>query len=100
MYTSTSPRWFRAPVALLTAAFCLLSALGTAVAAPPEKDAITARHAELAAKRARHIAALKAYRNAGIFPDNSELAKPLAVFIDRNGVPCAFANIMIQDGHG
>lgn len=94
---TTPHRLMRAPIALLTAALCMLAA-STASAAPPDDEAITARHAELAAKRARHIQALKAYRDAGVFPDNSELAKPLAVFIDRNGVPCAFANVMIQDG--
>ena len=55
-----------------------------------------------ALKRARdqNMQRLEAYRNAGSFPDNSEMKVPKAVFIDRDGVLCAFANLMKVDGQG
>lgn len=63
-------------------------------------EQVEARWNALKDARARHMRNLRAYRNSGVFPDNSDLARPLAVFIDRNGVPCAFANLMMKDGQG
>jgi hypothetical protein len=56
--------------------------------------------ADLAKRRAMHIQRLRAYADAGMFPQNtySKNAK-LNVFIDEQGKLCAAANLIALDGH-
>lgn len=95
---------------LTTILFALLASLMTPVAAwaadAPVSSELTLadlypeRYAELKAAREQQIEALRAYRDAGQFPDTRTMAfqEPLTVFLDVYGVPCAFAALMIADG--
>jgi hypothetical protein len=48
--------------------------------------------------RATHIARLKDYRDAGVFPKNLVSSEPTPVFVDPTGVQCAMGYLIAQSG--
>jgi hypothetical protein len=80
-------------LAMLTA---LVAGCATAAATPPP---VVAPHAaiELAARRAQMLAWLDDYRAAALYPTDA-LGRPLAVFVDDNGVRCPMAELIHKSG--
>jgi hypothetical protein len=53
------------------------------------------------AARARHVALLRAYRDRGVFPRNTDFpGRRVAYFVDRDGVACAVGALLLADGRG
>jgi hypothetical protein len=53
------------------------------------------------AARARHIARLREYRLAGVFPHNHTVAdRRVPVFVDEHGTHCAVGYLLARDGRG
>ena len=52
----------------------------------------------LAARRAKNLAAFRAYRKAGVYPHNYVRRGPLNVWMDMDGHLCAAATVMDKDG--
>lgn len=55
-------------------------------------------HARLAAERAKRLADLEAYTQAGVFPTNRLSRDAAPVFRGDNGAYCAVGHLMIKDG--
>jgi hypothetical protein len=65
--------------------------------APVAPDAKEIREA-LEKRRAKNLAAFRAYRKAGVYPHNTFRAGPLNVWIDAEGNLCAAATMISKDG--
>jgi hypothetical protein len=52
----------------------------------------------LASRRAKNVAAFRAYANRGVFPHNFTISGPLNVWIDEEGRMCAAATMMFKSG--
>ncbi|MCE9579795.1 MAG: hypothetical protein K8W52_42150 [Deltaproteobacteria bacterium] len=52
----------------------------------------------LAARRAKNLAAFRAYRKGGVYPHNTIRSGPLNVWIDDDGHLCAAATMIAADG--
>ena len=63
--------------------------------AAPSKAAV---RKALEKRRAKNLAAFRAYRNAGVYPRNSVRFGPLNVWIDAQGRLCAAATMIDKDG--
>jgi hypothetical protein len=51
------------------------------------------------AARARHVATLRAYRDRGVFPTNTDFpGRRVAYFVDRDGTACAVGYLLLADG--
>jgi hypothetical protein len=61
----------------------------------PDRDAV---RKALAKRRAKNLAAFRAYRKAGIYPHNTWRMGPLNVWIDAEGHLCAAATMISKDG--
>ena len=70
-------------------------ALPIRVFAPHEKDVRKA----LEKRRAKNLAAFRAYRKGGVYPHNFFRPGPLNVWIDQDGHLCAAATMIAKDGH-
>lgn len=53
----------------------------------------------LTEQRHTQIARLRAYAEAGVFPQNDEMPGMLSMLVDDEGHPCAMASLVIQSGH-
>jgi hypothetical protein len=51
-------------------------------------------------RRALQLLRLRDYHSAGRFPRNDFSSKQIPIFIDSDGVPCAVAYLLIEDGQG
>lgn len=52
------------------------------------------------AARARHIAVLREYREAGVFPHNHDFpGERLPIFVDEHGTRCAMGYLIARSGH-
>lgn len=52
----------------------------------------------LAARRAKNVAAFRAYANRGVYPHNFTISGPLNVWIDQEGHMCAAATMIFKSG--
>ena len=97
----------------LAACFVSFGLLGNVAAAhsfaqPPHQEEVAALpvrmpdRAEvrkaLEKRRAKNLAAFRAYRKAGVYPHNFFRPGPLNVWIDRDGHLCAAATMIAKDG--
>ena len=76
-----------------------VSAIDEGVAAPrkvaPDRAAV---RKALDKRRAKNLAAFRAYRKAGVYPHNTFREGPLNIWIDLDGHLCAAATMIAKDG--
>jgi hypothetical protein len=65
------------------------------VAVAPDRAAVKKA---LEKRRAKNLAAFRAYRKAGVYPHNTFRPGPLNVWIDADGRLCAAATLIAKDG--
>jgi hypothetical protein len=65
------------------------------VRAAPDRAAVKKA---LEKRRAKNLAAFRAYRKAGVYPHNTVRPGPLNIWIDQDGHLCAAATLIAKDG--
>lgn len=94
-------------LSLTTTAFTAATADARSFAQPPAAETTAVEHetparaklrAALKARRAKNVAAFRAYARRGVYPHNFTISGPLNVWIDEEGRMCAAATMIWKSG--